>query len=76
MGANLAIVDLQKLLIKEFKVDFSEQEAKEVFLKKEVRIAGKSIDFTDIVNSAIQNYTNFILMNSLVKAEILSKKLR
>ena len=60
MGANLAIVDLQKLLIKEFKVDFSEQEAKEVFLKKEVRIAGKSIDFTDIVNSAIQNYTNFI----------------
>ncbi|EEQ63636.1 hypothetical protein HPMG_01093 [Helicobacter pullorum MIT 98-5489] len=73
-GANLAITNLQKFLIKEFRVDFNEQEAKEVFVKKEIEIAGKKIDFSDVINSIMQRYVRTITDEVFSKAEdILSK---
>lgn len=73
-GANIAITNLQKILIKEFRVDFNEQEAKEVFLKKELEIAGKSVDFADMINSIMQRYIRVITDDIFSKAEdILSK---
>ncbi|WP_157656557.1 ParM/StbA family protein, partial [Campylobacter coli] len=60
-GANRIIVDLQKILTREFRVDFSEQEAKKVFLNKEVKIAGKVIDFKDEIKSMTERYIDFVL---------------
>ncbi|EAJ7530409.1 plasmid segregation protein ParM [Campylobacter jejuni subsp. doylei] len=60
-GANRIIVDLQKILTREFRVDFSEQEAKKVFLNKEVKIAGKVVDFKDEIKSMTERYIDFVL---------------
>lgn len=60
-GANKIIVDLQKLLSKEYKVDFSEQEAKKVFLSKEVQISGQAIDFSDTINALTNSYADFVM---------------
>lgn len=60
-GANKIIVDLQKILSREYRVDFSEQEAKKVFLNKEVKIAGQIIDFKDTIMSMTQRYIDFVL---------------
>lgn len=60
-GANRIIVDLQKILTREFRVDFSEQEAKKVFLNKEVKIAGKVVDFKDEIKSMTEKYIDFVL---------------
>jgi len=60
-GANKIIVDLQKILTKEYKVDFTEQEAKKVFINKEVKIAGQVIDFKDTITTMTQHYVDFVL---------------
>ncbi len=68
-GANIAIVDLQKILMREFKVDFSEQEAKKVFLNKKVKIAGEEVDFSDEINSSMQHYADEIINEIINKNE-------
>ncbi|TNH33903.1 ParM/StbA family protein [Campylobacter helveticus] len=60
-GANKIIVDLQKILTREYRVDFSEQEAKKVFLNREVKIAGQRIDFKDTILSMTERYIDFVL---------------
>lgn len=60
-GANKIIVDLQKILTKEYRVDFTEQEAKKVFINKEVKIAGQVVDFKDTITSMTKNYIDFVL---------------
>lgn len=60
-GANKIIVDLQKLVSREYSVDFSEQEAKKVFLSKELTIAGQTIDFSDTINSMTTQYADTIM---------------
>ena len=60
-GANKIIVDLQKLVSREYGVDFSEQEAKKVFLSKELVIAGQPIDFSDTIKSMITQYADAVL---------------
>lgn len=73
-GANLAIVDLQKILMREFKVDFSEQEAKKVFLNKKIKIAGEEVDFSDAINSSMQHYADEIINEIINKnGDIIAK---
>ncbi len=73
-GANLAIVDLQKILMREFKVDFSEQEAKRVFLNKKIKIAGEEVDFSDAINSSMQHYADEIVNEIINKnGDIIAK---
>lgn len=60
-GANKIIVDLQKLLTKEYKIDFSEQQAKKIFMSKEVQISGQIIDFSDTINSMTAQYADFVM---------------
>ena len=60
-GANKIIVDLQKLLTKEYKIDFSEQQAKKIFMSKEVQISGQIIDFSDTINAMTIQYADFVM---------------
>lgn len=60
-GANKIIVDLQKLLSREYKIDFSEQQAKKIFMSKEVQISGQVIDFSDIINEMTTQYADFVM---------------
>lgn len=60
-GANKVIVDLQKLVSREYSVDFSEQEAKKVFLSKKLVIAGQEIDFSDTINSMTTQYADAVM---------------
>ena len=60
-GANKIIVDLQKLLSREYKVDFSEQEAKKIFLNKNLVIAGRDIDFSDTINTMTMQYADTVM---------------
>ena len=72
-GANIAIVDLQKIL-RQFKVDFSEQEAKKVFLDKKIKIAGEEVDFSDVINSSMQHYADEIINEIINKnGDIIAK---
>ena len=60
--------------MREFKVDFSEQEAKRVFLNKKIKIAGEEVDFSDAINSSMQHYADEIVNEIINKnGDIIAK---
>ncbi|MCR6590509.1 PRTRC system protein D [Campylobacter insulaenigrae] len=60
-GANKIIVDLQKMLTKEFKVNISEQEAKKAFVNKSIKVLGEIVDLEDTIKTMTFSYMDIIL---------------
>lgn len=60
-GANIIITDIQAKIKKRFKIDISEQTAKDIFLKAEIEIYGVKQSLKDEIEDAKGDYTDFIL---------------
>ena len=60
-GANEIITELQTKIKKRFQFDASEQVAKKIFVDRSIEIYGETIDLTDEIEDAKQDYAEFII---------------
>lgn len=61
-GANKIITDMKNILENKFdEISFSEQQAKEIFLKGFIEIAGEKIDFSEEIEFLKNNYTEYLV---------------
>ena len=57
LGVNTLIQEVQKYISKEYHIHLSEQECKDVLLKKSLRIGSKYHDLTTTINNEIKKYS-------------------
>ena len=65
LGVNQLVIEIQKYLNKNFNANFSEQETKEILLKKAVRIGAKNHDLSAVIDKEILKYSK-LLQNEIV----------
>jgi plasmid segregation protein ParM len=67
LGVNTLVQEVQKITNKLFQVQFSEQEIREIVLKKAVRIGAKNHDLSHIIDKEILKYSKLLSNEILAK---------
>ena len=65
LGVNTLVQELQKYIIKEFNISFSEQEVKDILFNRSVRIGAKTHDLSIPINKELIKYSK-VLQNEIL----------
>lgn len=60
-GVNVIIARLQSLIHRDFNINISEQEAKDIFVNRGFTHFGEKVDLTDDINDLVQEYIDFLI---------------